>query len=446
MNKDKVQSAFFTLIILFFLWGFLTSLNDILVPHFKKAFDLKNWQAQLVQFAFFGAYFLMAVPAGMVIKKYGYRKGIVIALITMGLGCFVFFPAAEMVNYYLFLIGLFILASGITVLQVAANPYVAVVGPEDTAASRLNLAQGFNSLGHTVAPLFGSFLILQNETQVEVGSVKLPYVGIGIALILIGLVFSKLHLPNISENEEEKRSFSLFKHSHLTFGSLAIFFYVGAEITIGSFMTQYLALDDVMGFNDKTAGAFVALYWGGAMIGRFMGALSMSKNASKGILMLVLPFVAFLIVYFVINQASGISFMQLIGFLVVLVVNYLAFLFGKSLPSRILAVFALCCVALITISILSSSYVAMWSMLGIGMFNSIMWSNIFTLSIKDLGEDTSYGSSLLVMMIVGGAILPPLQGILADLPSIGIKYSYIVPILAYLYIAFFGLKGHKVRV
>jgi FHS family L-fucose permease-like MFS transporter len=236
-TPSSAKFSFIILTVLFFIWGLLTSLNDILVPHLKAVFDLKHWQAQLIQFFFFGAYFLMSIPAGYLIKKLGYKGGIVLGLTLMGFGCLTFYPASIVQEYPVFLLGLFILASGITILQVAANPYVAILGPENTAASRLNLAQGFNSLGHTIAPLLGALLILQNTDKVDVSTVRLPYVVMSVLLFIIAFIFSRLSLPSIqAEESNNKKDFSLWQYPQLYLGAIAIFCYVGSEIAVGSFM------------------------------------------------------------------------------------------------------------------------------------------------------------------------------------------------------------------
>jgi FHS family L-fucose permease-like MFS transporter len=435
-----------TLVILFFMWGFLTSLNDILVPHLKAAFSLKHWQAQLIQFFFFGAYFVMSWPSGYIIKRLGYQKGIILGLALMGLGCFLFYPASIVKIYGVFLLALFVLASGITILQVAANPYVAILGPAETAASRLNLAQGFNSLGHTLAPLFGAALILENVANVSVERVQMPYIMIAVALLLLAGIFFFIKLPSITyEEKEEKKAFNLFDHPHLALGMIAIFCYVGAEIAIGSFLVEYFKLDKVLGLDPKTAGNYVSFYWGGAMVGRFIGAVAMSDIKDpmrKTLLMLALPVVAFIVVAIVVN-IRGLDMSLAFGFGLMMTLNFAAFFLGRSLPHRLLAVFALCCMILLATTMSTSGSMALWSILGIGLFNSIMWSNIFTLAIDKLGENTSYGSSLLVMMIVGGAIIPVVQGLVADIPGIGVAYSFIVPLIAYLYLVFYGLRGYK---
>jgi FHS family L-fucose permease-like MFS transporter len=439
-----MRFSLISLISLFFLWGLLTSLNDILVPHMKAAFELQHWQAQLIQFFFFGAYFVMSWPAGRVIQRVGYKRGIVYGLLLMGLGCFVFYPASVVQVYGVFLLGLFILASGITILQVAANPYMAVIGPPETAASRLNLAQGFNSLGHTIAPLFGAWLILQNQEVVDVRTVQGPYVFLALALVAIGLVFRYLELPKIEYAEPERKGFSIWRYPHLYLGAIAIFCYVGAEIAIGSFLVEYFKAEPTIGLDNKTAGSHVAFYWGGAMVGRFLGAIALSGEktlAQRAVQMLPIPAVAVAVVLAVV-QINGLPWSMAAGFGAMLGLNYLAFLFGRHTSQGLLAFFALCCMTLLGVTMLGHGDIALWSVLGVGLFNSIMWSNIFTLAIRDLKQYTSMGSSLLVMMIVGGAVIPLIQGLAAD-TGLGVKGAFLVPFAAYAYLVFYGLKGWR---
>lgn len=443
-NLRRTLNPFYVLIILFFMWGFLTSMNDILVPHLKSAFTLTNWQAQLIQFFFFLAYFVMSIPAGLLIRRVGYKKGIVIGLGLMAGAALMFIPASYVNVYGVFLVALFLLASGITILQVAANPYAAILGSPETAASRLNLAQGFNSIGHTIAPLVGSWLILQNAEVVDVSTVRLPYFGIAIILFLLAVFFAWVELPNVEMEEEADRSgFSIWKFPHLSYGAGAIFCYVGAEIAIGSFLIEYFRVDPSIGLDTKSAGQMVAYYWGGAMIGRFLGAISLGENKTLG-RMIVVPLIAMGITKTGLLM-NGQDVWSTLGFDLMLAINFLAFYFGKSVSSRQLALFAGINVALLAVTMMSAGDIAIWSIIGVGLFNSIMWSNIFTLAIDDLKEYTSIGSSILVMMIVGGAILPLVQGVLADYPTIGIKYCFVLPMLAYFYLVFYGLKGYRVE-
>lgn len=438
MKTPRTGYVMGMLTLLFFLWGLLTSLNDILVPHLKAAFDLQHWQAQLVQFFFFAAYFVMSFPAGWVIRRLGYRKGIVLGLAAMGLGCLLFLPATYIAWYSLFLLGLFVLASGITLLQVAANPYVAVIGPEDGAAGRLNLAQGFNSLGHTIAPLLGAWLILQNTEIVSLESVRMPYVGLGLTLLALALLFSRLPLPGIDRDKVEKKGFRIKEYPALILGAGAIFCYVGAEISVGSHLVEYFRLDPSISLDNKTAGSYVAFYWGGAMIGRFLGAFFLGRaQFTRGLSWwarsLAIPIGAWLLIA-LIGSLYQLPADALTGTGVVLALNYACFALGKNTPQSMLGRFAAANAILLAITMLTNGSWALWSVLAVGLFNSIMWSNIFTTSIRGLGRFTPYGSSLLIMMIVGGAIIPVIQGLTAD--AIGIKWSFAVPMTAYLYLIF----------
>ena len=394
---------------LFFMWGFLTCLNDILVPHLKSIFDLNYAEVILVQFCFFSAYAVFSVPSGKIIERIGYQKMMVIGLLTMGLGALMFIPAAAVPSFPLFLAALIILAAGITALQVAANPYVAVLGPARTASSRLNLTQAFNSLGTTVAPFFGGLLILgaalpktPNELAAlsppalhayrieQASSVKLPYLFIAAALVVLAVVIGKFNLPHIPEAEggHAVANDSVWRHRNLVMGTGAIFCYVGAEVAIGSFLVNYMNLPNIGNLQAEVAAKYLTFYWGGAMIGRFIGSAVLQKIGTPP---------------------------------------------GASVSTRWLP---RCWSAP---SMLSSGHVAMWVMLLVGLFNSIMFPSIFTLGIEGLGPLTGEASGLLVMAIVGGAIIPELQGLLAD--RIGLHHAFVLPVICYLYILFFAVKG-----
>lgn len=433
-KKSNTRSAFIIVTTLFFMWGFITVLVDALIPRLRDVFELSYFEAGLVQFSFFMAYFLVSIPSGSLIARIGYKKGAIVGLITMGAGCLIFFPAASLRLFPVFLLALFVLASGITILQVAANPYVAALGPAKTAASRLNLSQAFNSLGTTIAPLVSAAFILgssvASKTEVdamstiqqeayfaaEASSVQGPFLVLAVVLIMLAGVFAVFKLPKILEGNEDKGGSYLkaLKTKHLMFGAIGIFVYVGAEVTIGSYLVNYfLSLDvrtlildsgfmrtiaeflsgsDLQELNvSRLAGTFVFFYWFGAMIGRFIGAA-----------------------------------LQL-----------------KIKPSKLLSVYALINVGLLTITILSTSYFAFWTVLSIGLFNSIMFPTIFTLSIDGLKNNTAQGSGILCTAIVGGAIIPPLYGFFAD--ALSLQLAFIVPILCYLYIAWYGkyLSGSK---
>ena len=388
-EQQKTQTfAFIAMTCLFFFWGFITVLNDILIPFLKESFDLNYTQAMLVQFCFFGAYFIISPFAGKLIDKVGYQQGIVLGLLTTAAGCILFYPSADLHIYELFLFAFFVLASGITILQVAANPYVAALGPEKTAASRLNLAQAANSLGTTVGPLVGTALIL-GVVATDASAVQGPYLILAGLLIAVAIMFRFIKLPRIAsvENEKPGEDINVWSHKSLVLGALAIFLYVGGEVSIGSFLVIYFGESSIGGLTHAEAGEMVAYYWGAAMIGRLVGAAAM---------------------------------------------NYVA-------PTKYLSINALIAIVMIIVSMNTSGSVAMWSILAVGFFNSIMFPTIFTLAVRGLGSLTSKGSGLVCQAIVGGALIPLVQGVAAD--SIGIQLSFIVPMCCYIYIGWYALKG-----
>jgi FHS family L-fucose permease-like MFS transporter len=395
---------------LFFMWGFLTCLNDILVPHLKSIFDLNYKQSQFIQLAFFGAYFAFSFPGSKIVDWIGYQRSMVVGLLTAGLGAFLFVPAASAPSYPLFLVALIVLAAGITCLQVAANPYVTVLGNPATASSRLNLTQAFNSLGTFLAPFFGGLLILSAAPKTmeqiralapdalqayrlhEAATVKMPYVGLGIALVVLAAAIGTFKLPKIPYAQHqigEKVNDSIWKHPNLILGAISIFVYVGAEVSIGSFLVNYFTQPDIGAMTERVAAGFVAFYWGGAMVGRFIGSGLLQKVSTR----------------------------QLLG------------------------VCAVCAAALVAISMLSTGQAAMWSIILVGFFNSIMFPSIFTLGVAELGPLTGDGSGIMIMAIVGGAIIPLAQGAIAD--RIGIHHAFFLPVICYLYILFFAVSGSR---
>ena len=391
--------ALTSLTTLFFMWGFLTCLNDILIPYLKGMFSLNYTQAMLVQFCFFGAYFVMSIPAGKLVSKIGYQFGIVVGLVVASIGCALFYPAAEAHVYELFLLALFVLASGITILQVSANPYVSVLGPAKTASSRLTMTQAFNSLGTTVAPLFGSWLILSEISQATAEEVKFPYLMLSASLLTLAIIFAFLKLPKLgkaidseAENQGDTEFVdlgSVWKYRHLILGAIGIFVYVGAEVAIGSFLVGFLTLDHIAGLPEQQAAHYISYYFAGAMIGRFAGAAIMQKlNAAK-----------------------------------------------------VLACHGILAGVLVLIAMTGQGSLAMWAILLVGLCNSIMFPTIFSLALQGLGKYTSQGSGILCLAIVGGAIIPLLQGMLAD--NIGVQLALILPIGCYLYITYFALFGAK---
>lgn len=410
---------------LFFMWGALTSLNDVLIPHFQHVFSLNLSVSMLVQTAFFSSYFVFSIPSAKIIDWLGYQKAMVVGLLTMGIGAFLFVPAAKVPSFGLFLTALIVLAAGITLLQVAANPYVTVLGPAKTASSRLNLTQAFNSLGTTIAPWIGGLFILSAAAVAaadpvqQAASVIKPYVFLAITLALLAVLIGSFRLPKIESAQHqigEKVDDSVWRHPNLVFGAVAIFVYVGAEVAIGSSIANYLALDNIGHFVSastspspilryqeslRMAAKYISLYWLGAMVGRFIGSAVLQKLKTGPVL----------------------------GFC------------------------AIMAALLVTLSVFSNGSVAMWSILLVGFFNSIMFPSIFALGVAELGPLTGDGSGILIMAIVGGAAIPYLVGKIGDVINArsyggaiwgqGLHYALIVPTLCYLYILFFALSGSK---
>ena len=447
-STRSYTAAFVVVTGLFFMWGFMTVLNDILIPYLKGVFDLNHTQAMFVQFAFFMAYFVgsviyffISITGGDPISRIGYKNGILAGLLISATGSALFYPAAEFKMYGFFLAALFVMGLGFTLLQIAANPYVAILGSEKSASSRLNLSQGFNSLGTTIGPLIGGFLIFKYFAGAHISgadAVKIPYMIFTGMFLLLAVLIKVSHLPRVTAGDVIERTAGALRHPNLVFGALAIFFYVGGEVSIGSILISYLGLESIAGLGEVDASKYVAFYWGGLMIGRFLGAISLSGMKDKGLkylLMLAVPAAAFLVIWYF----NGIDHALIYG--IFLVANLIAFIAGRSLPHRTLLIFALIAIALLIVALFNKGQVAMWAVIGIGLFNSIMWSNIFTLSIEGLGKFKSQGSSLLVMMILGGAIVPVFQGMAAD--AYGVHASFFVPVICYVYLAFYGWRGYK---
>lgn len=459
------------------MWGFITVLNGILIPFLKKVFELSRYQSMFVQFTFFGAYFIgsviyfiISVLWGDPMSKMGYKNGIIIGLIVSAAACAGFYPAAAIREYNLFLAMLFFLGIGFTLLQIAANPYVALLGKPETASSRLNLSQAFNSFGTTVGPIIGGFLVFYFFTKIgspllnaagkpiltdkglpmTAMSVQLPYLVFAGIFLLLALIVKITHLPQFKSHEQIEKGIGALRYPHLVLGGIAIFVYVGAEVSIGSLFINFA--HEIVNMPEITAKSYLAFYWGGAMIGRFLGAISLGENktpSSMYIRMLITSLAAFTFIYLIVyfeSLRSGevLEFSKTLPYIIFLALQYAGFIAGKSHAGKTLNVFALIVIALLIITTFSSGYVALWSVIAVGLFNSIMWSNIFTLAIKDLGQHTSQGSSILVMMILGGALVPLLQGKVADIMG-GYHHSFFIPVICYMYLAFYGMKGHRVK-
>ncbi|WP_107928967.1 sugar MFS transporter [Neisseria animaloris] len=393
------NTALSVLTALFFMMGFITCMNDILIPHLKAIFDLNYVQAMLIQFCFFTAYAIMSIPMGKVVEKLGYKNGVIGGFLLTAVGCLLFYPAASSEAYPIFLGALFILASGVTLLQVAGNPYVTLLSKPGKESATLTLVQAFNSLGTTIAPLLGSALILADASQAatkaeQVASVQIPYLGLAGLLVLLAVFVKMIRLPDarkIAEAETEHNhdgKTSVWQYKHLVLGAVAIFCYVGAEVSIGSLLVNVMEV--TAGLDHATGAKYLSLYWGGAMVGRFLGSAVMNKIT----------------------------------------------------PNKYLTFNAVMAVSLITIAILAGGgAVSMWALLAIGFFNSIMFPTIFSLATKGLGKFTGAASGVICTAIVGGAIVPVVQGFFAD--HIGLLVSFFVSAICYLYIVFFAVKGFR---
>jgi FHS family L-fucose permease-like MFS transporter len=410
--KNKFLVPFILLTTLFFLWGFAHNLNPILIPHLKKACQLSDFQSSLIDGSFFIAYFVMAIPAGIVMKKFGYKTGILVGLLLFAFGAFLFIPAANTRIFSFFLTALFVIASGLTFLETAANPYITVLGEPSGAAQRLNLAQSFNGLAATVAPLLGGLFILSGNTlsasqqaamtaeqldtflTAEAATVKIPYLMIGIVVLVVALLLYKTTLPEITESGHDlalpsDKKQSIWRHRHLNWGIAAQFFYVGGQVCVSSFFIRYLG--KTAAIDEKTAANYLAAALLCFMIGRFIGTFLM---------------------------------------------KYVA-------PNRLLALYALINIVLLTVVVIYGGMLSVYALVGVQFFMSIMFPTIFSLSIQDLGEETKIGSSLVIMSIVGGAIFPLIMGKVSDM--ISIQIAYCVPLICFFIIFYFGWKGYKVR-
>ena len=437
-ETKNYKVAFGIITILFFLWGFITVFVDSLVPRLRDVFELNYFQSGLVQFAFFGAYGLLSIPSGSILSKIGYQKGMVLGLITMAIGCLLFFPASSLRFFPLFMLAYFVVAAGMTILQVSANPYISALGPESSASSRLNLSQAFNSLGTTIAPILGTVLILSDKVKnseeiealdvaakeayyaSEASFVQMPFIVLGVIILALAVFFFFIKLPNIlseSNNPSLAKYAKAIAFPQLKWGALGIFVYVGVEVAIGTYLVNYFVgmglvetvkdsefmrsiSNMVLSMTGKNVdmvddkgviGAFVFFYWAGAMVGRLVGA-------------------------------------------------YLTRVFN---PSKVLAAFTIGAISMILISMATTGFVSMWAILAVGLFNSIMFPTIFTLAIEGLGDLKPQGSGILCTAIVGGAFIPLLYGFMAD--AGGFKVAFLLAILCYGYIMWYGWSRRNVK-
>lgn len=446
MERLRPQSyVLLVLVLLFFMWGFITCMNDILIPYLKSVFHLNYKQAMIIQFAFFGAYFIGSLlyfafsnVLGDPINKIGYKNGIIVGLFVSAVGTGIFYPAVWLHSYEVFLIGLFVMGLGFTLLQIAANPYVAIIGEPKTASSRLNMAQGFNSLGTTLAPLIGGYWVFSYSLQMQHESTRallVPYMSFTLLFLLLAVLFIFIKLPDY-KSSEPKVNFRISNFPQLYLGIIAIFMYVGAEVSIGSMLINFLKLPNIGNMNEATASKFVSLYWNGLMIGRFLGTIYLADNTLKTKLLrsFIVWFISFAFISYI--HSLHIAIIYLVPMLFASFVLVLA-----KKPQISLTLFSLINLVLLAFVVSMSGYLVIWFVILTGLFNSIMWSNIFTLSIHNLGYYMSRASSLLVMAIVGGAILPLAMGAVAD--AVSIQWSYVIPIIGFAYLIFYGIKSFQ---
>lgn len=449
----SIPLAFIT--VLYFMWGFITCLNDILIPHFRDIFVLSYTESMLIQFAFFGAYtigsliyFVISIVSGDPINRIGYKNGIILGLFISALGTFLFYPAAALQSFGFFLAALFILALGFTVLQIAANPYVILLGNPETGSHRLSLAGAINSFATTIAPIIGGALILGGAAAAgDINSVKMPYLVLSGIFLLLILIFKVVQLPAFTSEEHKEKNVGALSYPQLTLGILAIFFYVGAEVTVGSFMTGFVGLEEIKGIPPAAATIYVSLYWGSLMIGRFAGAVSVFNlpAGTRKLLMAVLPVATFFFILLIFKLKAGdqpFSMSDFFIYIPFIIVSIIAFFIGQEKPVKTLLLFSVICILLLILSLFTSGDLAMWSVISLGLYNSIMWPAIFALAIAGLGKYTSQGSSLLIMAISGGALIPLLQGYIAD--NYSVHFSFIVPVFCYIYLAFYAWRVRSI--
>ncbi len=463
------RGPFALMTVLFFMWGFMTVWNDILIPRFKEAFTLNYRQAMLVQGAFFGAYgvgalayYVVSMRWGDPINRIGYKKGVITGLLIAAGGSALFYPAAVLVSYPCFLLGLFVVGLGFAMLQIAANPYVTILGPERTASSRLNLSQAFNSFGTTIGPIIAGWLIFSVFARPHshgADAVKIPYLCFALVFALLAVLFRFAHLPDFAGAGPPGRGWGALKRPHTTLGMLAIFMYVGGEVAVGRALVNTLGTPRLGGISREAASGYLAFYWGGLMIGRFMGAFALSdlRPWLKRALIVLVPAAAFGVIVVAWGAAHapaaaagpGARISAIVGaglpvalrYGVFLLVLPVLFFLGAGSPHRMLALFSAVNIALLAAGMLTAGAAAQWTILAVGMFCSVMWSNIFSLAIEGLGPLKSQASSLLVIAIIGGAVLPWLQGAVADRSDI--RVSFVVPMAAFAFIAFYGLYGYR---
>ncbi len=453
------RSSLITLISVFFFWGFVAASNTVLIGLFKKHFDLQQWQSQLVDLAFYAAYFfgalvyfIISVSSGDPLNKIGYKKGLIYGLMVSAVGALGFIPAAQAQSFGLMLTSLFVVGLGFALQQIVANPYVIALGNPSTGAHRVSLAGGINSFGTTIGPLLLSYAIFGNLTgdkEVALSAVKMPYVILCLAFLLFAFILSVSKLPPLTSQEKMSHDMGALKYPQLIFGMIAIFVYVGVEVTIQSNMSALMESKNILGLDHTKTVHYISLYWGSLMIGRWTGAITvfnLSKTTRK-ILTVIVPLIAYGVLlgvnYIKFNATDDLEKMNdLYNYFPFVLILIAGFFMAQEKPARTMILFGSMAGIMMIIGLLTDGKTALYSFMSGGLFCSVMWPCIFSLSIAGLGKYTAQGSSLLIMMILGGALIPPLQGYLAD--QTDIHTSYIVPVFCFAYLAFYGWKVKSV--
>lgn len=454
MTKDasRTSSSFYVLISVFFFWGFVAASNTVLIGLFKENFKLSQFQSQLVDWAFYTAYgigaliyFIISILTGDPLNKIGYKKGLICGLIVSAIGALGFIPAANLESFPLMLTSLFTVGLGFALQQIVANPYVIALGSPETGSHRISLAGGINSFGTTIGPLLVSYAIFgsinTNNIHIGIEGVKTPYLILCIAFLLFAILLGISKLPPVKNNEKIERDLGAFKFPQLVLGMLAIFVYVGVEVSIQSNLPQLMKQQEILGLDHTKTVHFISLYWGCLMIGRWSGAITLFNlsGITKKIALIAVPLIAYSVIL-IVNYVKGNPIMDLVYFIPFIFILIGGFFISKEKPALTMILFSLMAACMMLIGLVSTGKLALYSFISGGLFCSIMWPCIFSLSIAGLGKYTNQGSSLLIMMIFGGGIIPPLQGLLSDNENVGIHFSYIVPLICFLYLAFFGWK------
>ncbi|GET20636.1 MFS transporter [Prolixibacter denitrificans] len=435
---------------IFFIFGFATTFIITLSAKVKMIFTLSEFEAQLLTAAFFLTYPVLSIPTGYLINRIGYKTAVVAGLIVMAIGSFLFFPAAAIPSFGLFLTATFVLAAGVVILQTAANPYVTALGPESSASGRLNLTQALNSIATMIAPWIISVAIFKGagdmlDAATSAKTVQLPFIIMGVIITLVAIAIMAIKLPVLLDSEEmanpERVKKSVWKYPHVLLGALGIFFYVGAEVGNAGLLVNYLQSLEGLNITPEIASRFAAIYWGGAMIGRFFGSILLSEMKGNK-----LPYIFGVLILALVSGAfvTDWNFNYGAYFLLIAVINFAIMQLGKGNANRTLAVFAGVAAILAITTAVTTGSVSLWTIVSIGFFNSIMFPNIFALAVRDLDNaEKSTASGIINSLIFGGAVLPLIMGTIAD--SYGYTWAFFVPAFSYLYIFFYAVKGSKIR-